>query len=83
MECAKDDDANGATAQGGAVFSERKMRPRSGMPAPQQTCDAVEASPPLPDPRSAGPLGRRSGALLRQEPDKADRPQSPIPSGLR
>jgi len=65
MECAKGGDANGATAQGGAVSSERKMRPRSGMPAPQQNCGAVEASPPLPDPRSAGPLGRRSGALLR------------------
>jgi hypothetical protein len=38
------------------------MRPRSGMPAPQQYCGAVEASPPLPDPRFAGPLGPRSGA---------------------
>jgi len=61
MGCAKGDDANGAAAQGGAVSSERKMRPRSEMPAPQQTCGAVEASPPLPDPRSAGLLGRRSG----------------------
>jgi len=34
MGCAKGDDANGATAQGKAVSSERKMRPRSGLLAP-------------------------------------------------
>jgi hypothetical protein len=68
MGCAKGDDANGAAAQGGAVSSERKMRPRSGMPAPQQNCGAVEASPPLPDPRFAGALGPRSGEPLRCAP---------------
>jgi len=69
--------------EGRSSVFQRKMRPRSGMPTSQQYCDAVEASPPLPDPRFAGPLGLRSGALLRQEPDKADCPQSLVPFGLR
>ena len=38
------------------------------MPAPQQNCGAVEASPPLPDPRFAGPLGPRSGEPWRCAP---------------
>ena len=40
--------------------------------------NAVPASPPLPDPRFAGPLVQRFGApSLRYEPDKADRLQKP------
>ncbi|GAB1718900.1 MAG: hypothetical protein NTAFB09_06310 [Nitrosospira sp.] len=41
MGCAKGDDANGATAQGGAVSSERKMRPRSGLLAPHMYIGAL------------------------------------------
>ncbi|MGH8763768.1 MAG: hypothetical protein ACREUR_11185, partial [Nitrosospira sp.] len=44
--------------------SRRKVRPRSGMRAPQSTWNAVAASPTLPGPRFAGPLGRRFGALF-------------------
>ncbi|MEO6430255.1 MAG: hypothetical protein ABIO50_00680, partial [Nitrosospira sp.] len=40
----------------------RKVRPRSGMRAPPCVWNAIAASPALPDPRCAGPLGRRFGA---------------------
>jgi hypothetical protein len=42
-----------------SVF-QRKMRPRSGLLAPQPHLGGP-ASPPLPDPRFARPLGPRSG----------------------
>jgi hypothetical protein len=48
--------------EGRSSVFRRKMRPRSGLFAPQQYPGAVLASPPLPDPRFAGPLGLRSGA---------------------
>jgi hypothetical protein len=61
MECAKGDDAN-ATAKSGAVASEGRCDPVAGCAA-RSFISAVVASPTLPDPCSAGPLGRRSGAL--------------------
>jgi hypothetical protein len=60
MGCAKGDDAN-ATAKGGAVASEGRCDPVAGCAA-RSSISAVVASPTLPDPCSAGPLGRRSGA---------------------
>jgi len=59
MGCAKGDDAN-ATAKGGAVSSTGRCDPEAECRRPSN--NAVAASPPLPDPCSAGPLGRRSGA---------------------
>jgi len=46
---------------GCAKATTRMVRARSEMPALQQNCGAVEASPPLPDLRFAGALGPRSG----------------------
>ncbi|HTJ54913.1 MAG TPA: hypothetical protein VL380_05805 [Nitrosospira sp.] len=80
MGCAKGDDAN-ATAKGGAVASEGRCDPVAGCAA-RSSISAVVASPTLPDPCFPRPLGQRSGAApLRQEPAKADRLQSPVPSG--
>ncbi|OJY10892.1 MAG: hypothetical protein BGO99_04020 [Nitrosospira sp. 56-18] len=64
MGCAKGDDANGATAQGKAVSSERKMRPRSGLLAPH-VCFGALWHPRF---RFAGALGPRSGEPLHCAP---------------
>ena len=60
--------ASGRDREGSSSTFRRKMRPRSGMHAPSQSIIAVAASPPLPDPRFAGPLGRRFWAPLRYTP---------------
>jgi len=57
----RSNDAAGATAQRGAG-APLGMRLRSGMQAPQ---GAVAGSPPLADPRYAGPLVPRFGAPLQ------------------
>jgi hypothetical protein len=59
MGCAKGDDAN-EIAQGGAVSSEGRCDPAAGCKRPNSSWRGL-ASPPLPDPRFAGPLGLRSG----------------------
>ena len=61
---------------GRSSLFQRKMRPRSGMPAPQQYHAAVEASPPLPDPASRNPSCYALGhpfarSLTRQTARKA------------
>jgi hypothetical protein len=63
MGCAKGDNANGATAKGGAVSSKGRCDPVAGCKRPN---NAVAAFPPLPDPRFAGPRGQRSGARPRR-----------------
>ena len=68
MGCAKGDDANGATAQGKAVSSERKMRPRSGLLAPHVCFGALWHPRRCPIPAFAGPLGPRSGEPPRCAP---------------
>ena len=66
--CAKGDDANGATAQGGAVSSERKMRPRSGLLASHVYFGALRHPRRCPIPASRAPRatlrGRHGVALL-------------------
>jgi hypothetical protein len=44
----------------------RKMRPRTGMRAPKGYVISRSRRPPLPDPRFAGPLGRRFWARPRR-----------------
>ena len=54
------------------------MRPRSGMGAPIYH-KRGRASPPLPDPRFAGPLGQRSGAPFHsKELQRRHVPQKPF-----
>jgi len=60
--CAKGDDANGATAQGGAASSERKMRSRSGLLAPHVYFSSVWHPRRCPIPASRGPSGHAPGS---------------------
>jgi hypothetical protein len=64
MGYTKGDDANGTTAEGGAVSSEGRCDPVAGCKRSNNIL-AVLTSPPLPDPCFAGLLGLRSGAFLR------------------
>ena len=59
---------SGATAKGQSSAFHRKVRPRSGMRAPKGYIISRSRHPPLPDPRFAGPLGRRFWAPLRYTP---------------
>src|SRR5690348_5816822 len=60
MECAKGDEANGATAEGGAVSSEGRCDPVAGCGGPSLYLGG-RASPPLPSSRFAGPSGNAPG----------------------
>ncbi|HVW65684.1 MAG TPA: hypothetical protein VHB01_11795 [Nitrosospira sp.] len=53
------------------------------MPAPQHHCGAIEASPPLPDPRFAGPSGHAPGRSLARSLTRQIAHKAPSPSGLR
>jgi len=76
MGCAKGDDANGATAQGGAVSSEGRCDPVAGCLRPNKT--VVRSKHPLrcPIPALRGPSGDAPGrsfarSLTRQTTRKA------------
>jgi hypothetical protein len=76
MGCAKGDDANGATAQGGAVSSEGRCDPVAGCLRPNNT--VVRSKHPLrcPIPALRDPSGRALGrsfarSLTRQTARKA------------
>ena len=62
MGCAKGDDANGATAQGGAVSSEGRCDPVAGCLRPNKT--VVRSKHPLrcPIPALRGPSGDAPGS---------------------
>ncbi|HEX8873314.1 MAG TPA: hypothetical protein VF780_01715, partial [Nitrosospira sp.] len=66
---------NGATAQGGAVPFRRKVRPRSGMLAPQRTISAAGHPRRCPIPTSRGPSGDALGAPHSKELQRSHVPQ--------
>src|SRR5690242_21104772 len=61
MGCAKGNEANGATAEGGAVSAEGRCDPVAGC-TPHQFVATVVASPSLPDPTSRVPRATLRGA---------------------
>ena len=74
---ARRNDAEWCDREGRSSAFQRKMRPRSGMLAPQHIISAVAAFPTLPDPCFAGSLGRRCGAPHSKELQRSHVPQKP------
>ena len=75
---ARRNDAEWCDREGRSSAFQRKMRPRSGMQAPERTLSAwSRPSPALPDPRFAGSLGRRFGAPHSKELQRSHVPQKP------
>jgi hypothetical protein len=76
MGCAKGDDANGATAKGGAVSSEGRCDPVAGCLRPNSTVAPSKHPRRCPIPASQGPSGNALGrsfarSLTRQAARKA------------